>query len=121
VQNDQVDERLRNLEQLLAIPPPPHYPSDIYSRLKALEDKIMKLEELYPQIAVHLLNYEENIDTRLGGRVTKAPGFYRELRVSKKKRRNAPGIAPIGISAEAAQASDIIKSRMEDLKKKILK
>ena len=113
------DERLKNLENRLSIQP--DNASDIHARLKAVENKILKLEEMYPQIAAHTLNYEDSTDHRQGGRLTKAPGFYRGLRVSKKKRKNAPTIAPIGISIEAEHASEILADRMESLKKRLLK
>lgn len=119
--NDYVEERLRNVESQLNILSPAHYPSDVYARLKVIEDKLMKMEELYPQISAHLLNYEEKFDDRLGGRVTRAPGFYTELRVSKKKRSDRPKTAPLGIELEAAQASTILKNKMAELKNKLLK
>lgn len=119
--SDYVEERLRNIESHLGVPPPVHYPSDVYARLKVLEDKIMKMEELYPQVAAHLLNYAENTDDRTGGRVTRVPGFYKELRITKKKRSGGAVEAPIGISLEAAHASDILKGKMAELKNKLLK
>lgn len=119
--SDYVEERLRNVENHLGIISPTIYPSDFYARLKAVEDKIMRMEELYPQISAHLLNYQERSDDRVGGRVTRAPGFYKELMITKKKKKSNVSDTPIGVSLDAAQASDILKNKMEDLKKKIMK
>ena len=116
---DYVEERLRNVENHLGMVSPIHYPSDVYARLKAIEDKIMRMEELYPQISAHLLNYEERSDSRVGGRVTRAPGFYKELLITKKKK--VAHEVPLNLSLDAAQASDILRSKMEDLKNKLMK
>jgi hypothetical protein len=119
--DDYVEERLRNLETHLSLVSPPHYPSDVYARLKALEDKIMKMEELYPQIAAHLLNYQESAEINLGGRVTRAPGFYKELRSVKKKNRGLlRKETPIGVEIEAAHASELLKNKMAQLKNKLM-
>lgn len=117
--SDYVEERLRNVENTLGIVSPVQYPSDVYARLKAIEDKIMRMEEFYPQIAAHLLNYQDRTDNRLGGRITRAPGFYKELLITKKKKKTEE--APISVNLDAAQASDILKSKMEDLKNKLMK
>lgn len=117
--SDYVEERLRNVENQVGIIPPAQYPSDVYARLKAIEDKFMRMEELYPQISAHLLNYQDRSDTRTGGRVTRAPGFYKELLITKKKKSSND--APITINLDAAQASDILKKKMEDLKNKLMK
>ena len=118
--SDYVEERLRNVENTLGILSPVHYPSDVFARLKVIEDKIMRMEELYPQISAHLLNYQDRTDNRLGGRITRAPGFYKELLITKKKKSNTED-APISLNLDAAQASDILKSKMEDLKNKLMK
>lgn len=115
---DYVEERLRNVENQVGIISP-QYPSDVYARLKAVEDKIMRMEELYPQISAHLLNYQDRADTRTGGRVTRAPGFYKELMITKKKKSSND--APITVNLDAVQASDILKNKMEDLKNKLMK
>ena len=47
---DYVEERLKNIENQFGLIPASVYPSDVYSRLKVIEDKIMRMEELYPQI-----------------------------------------------------------------------
>lgn len=117
--SDYVEERLRNVENTLGIVSPVQYPSDVYARLKIIEDKIMRMEEFYPQIAAHLLNYQDRTDNRLGGRITRAPGFYKELLITKKKKKTEE--APISVNLDAAQASDILKSKMEDLKNKLMK
>lgn len=116
---DYLEERLRNVENQVGIISPTQYPSDVYARLKAVEDKIMRMEELYPQISAHLLNYQDRSDTRTGGRVTRAPGFYKELLITKKKKSSTD--APITVNLDAAQASDILKNKMEDLKNKLMK
>lgn len=118
---DYVEERLRNVENSLGIVSTVHYPSDVYARLKAVEDKIMRMEELYPQISAHLLNYQDRMDNRLGGRITRAPGFYKELLISRKKKKSNTDDTPITVNLDAAQASDILKSKMEDLKNKLIK
>ena len=117
---DYVDERLRNVENHLSILANIQYQNDVYARLKIIEDKIMRMEELYPQIAAHLLNYQDRADNRTGGRVTRAPGFYKELLITKKKKSNTVD-APISVNLDAVQAADILKSKMEDLKNKLLK
>lgn len=117
--SDYVEERLRNVENCLGIVSPVHYPSDVYSRLKVIEDKIMRMEELYPQISAHLLNYQERADNRTGGRVTRAPGFYKDILITKKKKTN--NVAPINVNLDAAQAADILKNKMSDLKNKLMK
>lgn len=117
--SDYVEERLRNVENTLGIVSPVQYPSDVFARLKVIEDKIMKMEEFYPQIAAHLLNYQDRTDNRLGGRITRAPGFYKELLINKKKKKTED--APISVNLDAAQASDILKSKMEDLKNRLMK
>lgn len=117
---DYVEQRLRNLESHLDVVPPVHYPSDVYARLKVLEDKIMRMEELYPQISAHLLNYQDTAGSRSGGRVTRAPGFYKELRIVKKKKKSRRE-TPIGIEMEAAHASELLKNKMAELKNKLMK
>lgn len=118
---DYVEERLRNLEAHMGVVSPPHYPSDVYARLKALEDKIMRMEEMYPQISAHLFNYQESANINLGGRVTRAPGFYKELRIVKKKTRGpVKKETPIGVEIEAAHASELLKNKMAQLKNKLL-
>ena len=116
---DYVDERIKSLEHTLGVIPSASYSNDVYSRLKILEDKIMRMEELYPQISAHLLNYQDRSDNRLGGRITRAPGFYKELLISKKKKSNVD--VPLSVNLDAAQASDILKTKMEDLKNKLMK
>lgn len=117
---DYVEERLRNVENHLSILPNIQYQNDVYARLKIIEDKIMRMEELYPQIAAHLLNYQDRADNRTGGRVTRAPGFYKELLITKKKKSNTAD-APISVNLDAVQAADILKSKMEDLKNKLIR
>ena len=113
--SDYVEERIRNVENTLGIIAPVQYPSEIYTRLKVIEDKI------YPQISAHLLNYQDRTDNRLGGRITRAPGFYKELLLTKKKKKYNTEDTPITVNLDAAQASDILKSKMEDLKNKLMK
>lgn len=119
--SDYFEERLKNVENTLGIISLAQYPSDMYARLKIVEDKIMRMEELYPQISAHLLNYQDRTDNRLGGRITRAPGFYKELLITKKKKKSNTEEAPISVNLDAAQASDILKSKMEDLKNKLMK
>ena len=116
--SDNFEERIRNVENTLGIISPMQYPSDMYARLKVVEEKIMRMEELYPQISAHLLNYQDRTDNRLGGRITRAPGFYKELLITKKKKKSNTDEAPISVSLDAAQASDILKGKMKDLKNK---
>lgn len=115
--SDYVEERFRNIENHLNIVSSPQYPSDVYIRLKIIEDKIMRMEELYPQISAHLLNYQDRADIRLGGRITRAPGFYKELLITKKSNTDIP----LSVNLDAAQAADILKTKMEDLKNKLMK
>ena len=118
---DYVEERLKHVENHLGIISPMNYSSDVYARLKIIEDKIMRMEELYPQISAHLLNYQDRMDNRVGGRVTRAPGFYKELLITKKKKKSNTSDAPISVNLDAAQASDILKGKMENLKNRLMK
>ncbi len=97
-ENDAVDERLKNLEHKFGITNSSTYSSDVYARLKILEDKILKIEEFYPQIAVHTMLYSDKDSSIKSGRVTRVPGFYKDIRsIKKKKFKNE---APLGIELE---------------------
>ncbi len=70
-----LEERLRNVETHLGIVVAP-IDRSLTERVKVLEDKILKIEQYYPQIAVHVFNYgqaEVDASSRPGGRVSRVP------------------------------------------------
>jgi hypothetical protein len=69
---DDIKERLRNLESHLGLEVSRQ---DVLTRLKTLEDKIMRIEELYPQVALRTFKYESD-PTKGSGRLSKAPELF---------------------------------------------
>lgn len=79
------EERIRNLETHLGLVTAP-VDKDLYARIKTIEDKILKIEQLYPQIAAHCFNYgraERVASTRPGGRVSKLDAGIKKGRPKK--------------------------------------
>lgn len=71
-----LEERVRNIETHMGIVVSP-LERTLVDRIKVLEDKILKIEQFYPQIAAHVFNYgkaEVEASSRPGGRVSKVPG-----------------------------------------------
>lgn len=76
------EERIRNIETHLGILTAP-CDKGLYERIKILEDKIMKIEQQYPQIAAHCFNYgqvEREASRRPGGRVSK-PEYKTRIKI----------------------------------------
>lgn len=66
------EERIHNIETHLGILTAP-CDKGLFERIKILEDKILKIEQQYPQIAAHCFNYgqvEREASRRPGGRVS---------------------------------------------------
>ena len=99
-ESNPVEERLKNLETHMGISTP-SFPADVYMRLKVLEDKIMKIEEFFPQIALHNFNYTGNESKfHKSGRVSRAPGFYKDLVNIRRRKDKVQKEAPLRIDAE---------------------
>lgn len=80
-----MDERVRNIETHMGIVVSPADRS-LLDRIKVLEDKILKIEQFYPQIAAHVFNYgkaEVEASSRPGGRVSKLPGHSGQKKKSR--------------------------------------
>lgn len=76
------EERIGNIEGHLGIVTA-HCDIDLYTRIKIIEDKILKIEQHYPQIAAHCFNYgraEREASRRPGGRVSK-PDITKKIRL----------------------------------------
>lgn len=103
------EERIKNLETHLGIITAP-CDKDLYTRIKAVEDKILKIEQHYPQIAAHCFNYgraEKVASTRPGGRVSK---------IDLNKRPVAKKLS--GIEADSVQE---LHEKMVKLREKLVK
>lgn len=103
------EERLCNLESHLGILTAP-CDKNLFSRIKAVEDKILKIEQQYPQIAAHCFNYgemEREASRRPGGRVSKP-----EAKTKIKIRMPA--------TLDSAKVYEM-QEKMQDLKKKLSK
>lgn len=70
--DDDIKERLANLEGLLGVD---GTKNDVLGRLKVLEDKMLRIEELYPQVAVRAFKYEQEVPKGVG-RLSKAPDLF---------------------------------------------
>mgnify|MGYP005616129775 CR=1 FL=1 len=70
--DDDIKERLTNLEGLLGVD---GTKNDVLIRLKILEDKMIRIEELYPQVAVRVFKYEQEAPKGTG-RLSKAPDLF---------------------------------------------
>lgn len=80
------EESIRNIETHLGIIVAPSDKS-LFERIQVLEDKILKIEQHYPQIAAHCFNYgkaEKAASSRPGGRVSR---FDAVEGLSKKNRK----------------------------------
>jgi hypothetical protein len=111
------EERIRNLETHLGIVTVP-IDKNLYERIKIVEDKILKIEQHYPQIAAHCFNYgkaEVDASYRPKGRVS----HYFQEEKSRKRRKQ--------IKAEETKAMQLddsslqsLKNRMAQLKERLL-
>lgn len=70
--DDDIKERLVNLENLLGLD---GSKNDILVRLKILEDKMLRIEEMYPQVAIRVFKYEQET-SKGAGRLSKAPELF---------------------------------------------
>ena len=108
------EERIRNLETHLGIVTVP-IDKNLYERIKIVEDKILKIEQHYPQIAAHCFNYgkaEVDASYRPRGRVSH---YFQEEKGRKRKKQ---------MKAEAMQFDESslqsLKNRMAQLKEQLL-
>lgn len=72
VQDADIIDRLRCLEEHLGVG---SSELDVSGRLKILEDKIMRIEEIYPQVAIRVFKYEPSIP-KGAGRLSKLPDSF---------------------------------------------
>lgn len=115
------EERVRNIESHCGIVEAP-FDRTLAERVKILEDKILRIEHFYPQIATHVFNYgkaELEASNRPGGRVSKVPGL-----TNVKVKRSKPEGEDVLTSQELPknhQSLTSLKSRMAELKSRLLK
>lgn len=76
---DGINDRLVIIEKSLAIKPSP---TDVHRRLKLIEDKLILIEERFPQIAAKYLHYADEQGTQKTGRVTTLPARPAPLSLS---------------------------------------
>lgn len=78
------EERVRNLETHLGIVTGA-CDKNLFERIKIVEDKILKIEQLFPQIAAHCFNYgraEKEASLRPGARVSR---IEKDVKLEKKR------------------------------------
>lgn len=112
------EERLRNIETHLGIVVAP-IDKDMFTRIRILEEKILKIEQHYPQIAAHCFNYgkaEKEASSRPGGRVSK-PDHLEKSGILKKSSKKGN----LATSASSTSASIVdLKSKLSKLKEKLI-
>jgi len=84
---DPAEERIRNIEGHLGIMALAAR-RNLFARIKAIEDKILRIEQNYPQIAAHCFNYgrvEAEASKRPGGRVSKAEPKKKQGKAEKEE------------------------------------
>lgn len=117
---DGLEERVRNIETHLGIVIAPIEKS-LIERIKVLEDKILKIEELYPQIAAHVFNYgraEVEASSKPGGRVSGRTGAKGAAAASQKfASQTADNIAA---DFEEDSSLNELKRRMDDVRHRLL-
>lgn len=112
------EERVRNIETHLGIIVAPTDKS-LYARIRILEDKILKIEQHYPQIAAHCFNYgkaEREASSKPGGRVSKTE-HIEKLRISKKNDKGINAVPSLNTSPSSIVD---IKSKLSKLKEKLI-
>lgn len=122
-----IEERVRNVETHLGIVVAP-LDKSLLERVKILEDKILRIEQLYPQIASHVFNYgraEIEASSKPGGRVSRMPGIPGGT-PSLKKRPREEVQTPVEEeepSSSYPEDSSLgeLRRRMNDLKHRLLK
>lgn len=90
---DAAEERIGNIESHLGIVTA-HCDPDLYTRIKIIEDKILKIEQHYPQIAAHCFNYgraEKEASRRPGGRVSK-PEHTKKIKLKLPKPKDLEAV-----------------------------
>ena len=110
------DERIRNLETHLGIVFPPPDKS-LFERIRAVEEKMLRIESTYPQIAAHVFNYgqaEIEASYRPKGRVSSH--FPSEERAALLQQQKAKRKAP----PEEGNTIELLKKRMLTLKQKLM-
>jgi hypothetical protein len=123
-----LEERVRNIETHLGIVVAP-LDKSLVQRVKILEDKILKIEQFYPQIAAHVFNYgkaEVEASSKPGGRVSRIPG----LSTGGNKKRTRDEILQeeggedeeLALNHQPDESSlGELKRRMNDVKSRLLK
>lgn len=114
-----LEERVRNIETHVGIVLAP-VDKSLSDRVKILEDKILRIEQYYPQIAAHVFNYgkaEAEASSRPGGRVSKLPktSEKEDLKSKSKKQRR------LEESSIDTDSLDYLKKRMAQIKCDLLK
>lgn len=120
---DCMEERVRNIETHLGIVLVP-VDRSLMDRVKILEDKILRIEQFYPQIAAHVFNYgraETQASNRPGGRVSRPAGSKSKKKSSKRSERDMASEGNGG-GADADDLSSLsdLKRRMNALKSRLL-
>lgn len=119
---DGLEERVRNLETHMGIVVAP-LDKSLAERVKVLEDKILKIEEFYPQIAAHVFNYgkaEVEASSRPGGRVSKMPGAFATAPALGKRDGPEEGDVDVGQGVDDSSLGEL-RRRMDELKSRLLK
>lgn len=119
---DGLEERVRNLETHMGIVVAP-LDKSLAERVKVLEDKILKIEEFYPQIAAHVFNYgkaEVEASSRPGGRVSKMPGAFTAAPALGKRDGPEEADVDVGQSVDDSSLGEL-RRRMDELKNRLLK
>lgn len=110
------EERIRNLETHFGVLTAP-CDKDLFARIKILEDKVLKIEQHYPQIAAHCFNYgnaEREASQRPGGRVTK----MEEPAAKRKALKPATLKSQKNLASSAVEIKNQINAIKEKLKNK---
>lgn len=113
VQFNPLEERIRNIETHLGIVIAP-IDQSLAQRVQVLEEKILRIECTYPQIASHVFNYgraEVEASSRPGGRVSRAPGAPQ----SSSRKKNRPNSSNNGVLKTKYVDDDIGKSGLDDI------
>lgn len=82
--SDLIKERLSIIEEHIGVAPSDN---DILIRLRIIEDKIMRIEEQYPQVAIRVFKYTSEAPKGVG-RVSKTPDSYLDTIANKEAALN---------------------------------
>jgi hypothetical protein len=109
---------------------------NLVERVKILEDKILKIEQYYPQIAAHVFNYgkaEAQASMRPGGRVSRIPGSHssghstgssRSVMRERKEMLVDVGVednTEFGGEEDSNSSLQELRRRMEELRSRLLR